>query len=150
MKRLFQVMALSALVLTGLVASASAQTVSTGTKVKIDFDFTAGNQQFPAGKYRIKTFNDTHSQTLLLVQRLDGSEQGFVATTQNQNRAKYGPGDVAFNKYGDKYFLANVQLGDGGVVHQILKSRSERNTQRMSVKIAGVEPKQVIVPTTGQ
>ncbi|MEP7340875.1 MAG: hypothetical protein ABI977_24300 [Acidobacteriota bacterium] len=118
--------------------------------MKIDFDFTAGSQQFPAGTYRIKTFNDTHSQTLLLVQRLDGSEQGIVATTSNQSHGKYALGDVAFNKYGDKYFLANVQLGDGSAIHQIVKSRSERNIQRMSVKIATAEPKQVIVPATGQ
>ncbi|MDQ3009478.1 MAG: hypothetical protein M3X11_02060 [Acidobacteriota bacterium] len=150
MKRLFQVLAISALVLTGLVASASAQTVATSTKVKIDFDFTAGKQQFPAGKYRIKTYNDTQSQTLLLVQRLDGKEQGIVATLPNRNRGKLGLGDVSFNKYGDKYFLANVQVGDGSLTHHILKSRSERNLQQMSVKIAGVEPKQLIVPATDQ
>ncbi|MEO6724589.1 MAG: hypothetical protein ABIU20_01085 [Blastocatellia bacterium] len=150
MKRLFQVLAISALVSTGLVASASAQTVSASTKVKIDFDFTAGNQQFPAGKYRIKTYNDIQSHTLLLVQRLDGKEQGIVATLPNQSSGKLGLGDVSFNKYGDKYFLANVQVGDGSVTHHILKSRSERNLQRMSVKIAGVEPKQVVVPVIGQ
>ncbi len=150
MKRLFQVLAISALVLTGLVASASAQTVATSTKVKIDFGFTAGKQEFPAGEYRIKTYDGTQSHALLLVQRLDGKEQGIVATLPNQNSGKYGLGDVSFNKYGDKYFLANVQIGDGSVTHRILKSRSERNIQRMSVKIASVEPKQVIVPASGQ
>lgn len=150
MKRLFQVFAISALVLTGLVASASAQTVATSTKVKVDFDFTAGNKQFPAGKYRIKTYNDMQSNTVLLVQRLDGKEQGVVATLPSQNNGKFGVGDVAFNKYGDKYFLSNVQIGDGSMTHQILKSRSERNIQRMSVKIAANQPNQVIIPATGQ
>ena len=149
MRKLFQVLAISALVLTGLVASASAQSNATSTKIKVDFDFNVSNQQFPAGEYRIKLFNETHSQKLLLVQRLDGKEHAIVASAPNQNRGHFAPGDVTFNKYGDKYFLASVQLGDD-LVHEISRSRSERNVQRMSVKVTTAQTKQIIVPTTGQ
>ena len=149
MKKLSQVLAISALVLTGLVASASAQSNATSTKIKVDFDFSVSNQEFPAGEYRIKIFNDTHSQKLLLVQRLDVKGQAIVASAPNQNRGHFAPGDVTFTKYGDKYFLASVQLGDD-VVHQISRSRTERNVQRMSIKVTTAQAKQIIVPTTGQ
>src|SRR5689334_18894565 len=135
MKKLFQVLAISALVLTGLVASASAQSVATSTKIKVDFDFNVGNQQLPAGEYRIKTLNDPQPQKLFLVQRLDGKGQAIVSSIPNQNRGKVQPGAVTFNKYGDQYFLGGVQLGDGSVNNEVTKSRTERNLLRMSVKI---------------
>jgi len=150
MKKLFQVLAISALVLTGLVASASAQSVATSTKIKVDFDFNVGNEQLPAGEYRIKTLNDPQPQKLLLVQRLDGKGQAIVSSIPNQNRGKAEPGAVTFNKYGDQYFLAGVQLGDGSVNNEMTKSRAERNLLRMSVKIASAEPQQIVIPTTGQ
>jgi len=150
MKKLFQVLAISALVLTGLVASASAQTVAKSTRIKVNFDFNVGNEQLPAGEYRIKVFNEGQTHKMLLVQRLDGKEQAIISSVPNQNRGPVRPGDVTFNKYGDKHFLAGVQLGDGSVNHQVTKSRAERNLLRMSVKVASNEPSQVTVPTIGQ
>lgn len=150
MKKLFQVLAISALVLTGLVASASAQSVATSTKIKVDFDFNVGNEQLPAGEYRIKALNDPQPQKLFLVQRLDGKGQAIVSSIPNQNRGEAQPGAVTFNKYGDKYFLAGVQLGDGSVKNEVTKSRTERNLLRMSVKIASAQPQQIVIPTTGQ
>jgi len=150
MKKMFQILAISALVLTGLVASASAQSVAESNRVKIDFPFNVGDKQLSAGEYRIKALNTDQAQKVILVQRLDGKGQAVIASVPGSNNGQLALGGVRFNKYGDKLFLASVQLGDDGVIHHMLKSRAERAAEKESPKIAGAQSKPVSVPTTGQ
>lgn len=150
MKKMLQGLTVSALVLAGLVVSASAQSSVNSTKVKVGFDFMVGNKQLPAGEYRIKILNNDNSGKLLRVESLDGKVAAIITGIQGSNRFGLQADQVKFNRYGDKYFLSGVRFGYEPNVHQIPRSRSERDAQRQSAKIASNQQKEVAIPTTGQ
>lgn len=145
MKKMFQVFALAGLVLMGVAASASAQTASSSMKVRVGFDFNVGNQQLPAGEYRIKTLNNSPSQQLIQVESVDGRVQAIVGSIPNPGSGRLAVGEVQFNRYGDKYFLSSVRVGDD-FIHEVLKSRAERQvTGNVSL-----QQKHVTLPATIQ
>lgn len=142
MKKAFQMLAISAVVLVGLVASASAQSTSASTRMKVGFDFNVGNTQLPAGEYRIKIVNNDHARKLILVESLEGKPQAIVAGLPSQGSDELAGGEVQFTRYGDKYFLNSIRMGNEQIVHQLLKSRSEREAERESAKTATIRSSQ--------
>jgi hypothetical protein len=125
-KKVYQTLAVASLIAISLVAGASAQDPKRTKAVRIDFDFYAGKKLMPAGDYVVKLLENGSTQKLILIQQQDGNSQAIMASVPNQNRADYQPGVILFNKYGSKYFLAGVQLGDATMLHTALKTRAER------------------------
>jgi hypothetical protein len=103
--------------------AAPAQSVT----VRIPFNFSANNQEVPAGIYRISlqeprylSFVDTQStqkQYLMLVQ-----------PTGEQN--SQDGGRLTFRRYGDSNFLYQVWMPGQGEGWQFVRSRAEQNTLR--------------------
>ena len=104
-------------------AAGKAQSVT----VNIPFDFSANDQNVPAGTYRISlqtprylSFVDTQStkkQYLMLVQ-----------PTGEQN-SKDG-GRLIFRQYGDSNYLYQVWMPGQGAGRQFVRSRTEQETLR--------------------
>ncbi len=104
-------------------AAAQAQSVT----VSIPFDFSANNQNVPAGTYRISlqaprnlSFVDTQSnkkQYLMLVQ-----------PTGEQNSKDWGR--LIFRRYGDSNYLYQVWMPGQGEGRQFVRSRTEQETLR--------------------
>ncbi|MCI0339158.1 MAG: hypothetical protein L0226_16420 [Acidobacteria bacterium] len=129
-KKIFNILAISTLVVVGMVATASAQEPTRTKDVKIDFDFYAGKKLMPAGEYIVKLLPNTTTHKLILVQQVDGKKQSIVTSVPNQNKANFKPGVLVFNKYGSKYFLSGVQLGSESVLHTTVKTRTEREVAK--------------------
>ncbi len=129
-KKIFNILAISTLVVVGMVATASAQEPTRTKDVKIDFDFYAGKKLMPAGEYIVKLLPNTTTHKLILVQQVDGKKQSIVTSVPNQNKANFKPGVLVFNKYGSKYFLSGVQLGSVDVLHTTIKTRTEREVAK--------------------
>ncbi len=125
-RKMLRILAVSTLVLTGLIASASAQDIVGTKRVKIDFDFYAGKKLMPAGEYVIRLMPNTFSTKLILVQQVDGDKQAIIQSVLKHNSGNYKAGTILFNKYGDQHFLAAVQLGNADALHSALKTRAER------------------------
>ena len=142
-KKMMQALCVAAIVATGLVASASAQTDTAATKVKIQFDFSVGNTQLPAGEYRISFPNRDNSQRMLVINRLDGKETAIIGGLTTRNSAKTAPGSVTFTHYGDRYFLSRVNIGDPDYTQEVFKSRAEKDAARI---IAKVDREEIVVP----
>jgi hypothetical protein len=108
-----------------LSGPAAAQTQS--VTVNIPFDFSANNQNVPAGTYRISlqtprylSFVDTQStktQYLMLVQ-----------PTWEQN--SQDGGRLIFRRYGDSNYLYQVWMSGQGAGRQFVRSRTEQETLR--------------------
>jgi hypothetical protein len=147
-KRSFQVLAVSTLVLCALTAGASAQSLVVAKKVKVDFDFYAGKKLMPAGEYEFKLTPNHQTHKLVHVRRTDGDANAVVTSVPSSNLKGLNPGAIVFNRYGDQYYLARVQFGDAGYVHNVIKSKNERRLLRAVA--ANANNNQVIVPTTGQ
>jgi hypothetical protein len=133
-KRAYKILALTTLILIGMVVGASAQEATRTRNVRIGFDFYAGKKLMPAGDYIISLLHNGNTQRLILIQQQDGNSQAIIASVPNQNKADLKPGAVLFNKYGSQYFLAGVQLGDSNILHTAIKTRSEREILREIAK----------------
>lgn len=92
--------------------------------VNIPFDFVAGNKTLPAGEYYVRSADA--GRTLLLVDRRDSSASAFVPTIGAIAKEAQSQSKLVFNRYGDRYFLAQVWSQGYLQGRQLLKSDRER------------------------
>ena len=99
------------LLLVGVATSARAQGIETVTNVP--FAFTAGDTNLPRDHYRISPMP---GQTGAFMIR--GERHGVIlmSLTDRPNDREPAP-SLTFYRYGDQYFLREVQLGDGRILH---------------------------------
>ena len=106
------------LLLVGVAASARAQGIETVTTVP--FAFTAGDTKLPQDRYLISTIPGQNS-----VFMLRGERHGVVLMSRIDRLDDRKPApSLTFHRYGDQYFLREVQLGDGRILH-LTPSRAE-------------------------
>ena len=106
------------LLLVGAATSARAQGIETVTNVP--FAFTAGDTNLPRDHYRIVPMPGQNG-----VFMIRGRRHGVILTsvTDRLNDREPAP-SLTFHRYGDQYFLREVQLGDGRILH-IPQTRAE-------------------------
>src|SRR5262245_30313071 len=117
---IFSAIALIAIMATA--ASTSAQS-NYGIRITVPFDFTIGDKTYPSGRYTVGV--SSSNLDLIRVHATDSYKTAFVTSTIPINAAgdDHQP-QLEFNRYGDRYFLHKVWLGDRG--HQLPRSKSER------------------------
>ncbi|MBO0719398.1 MAG: hypothetical protein J2P41_01140 [Blastocatellia bacterium] len=147
-KKSYKIMAAVSVILISLVASVSAQNPTRTKEVRIDFDFYAGNKLMPAGNYVVRLLENGSTQKSILVQQQDGNSQAIITSVPNRNKADYQPGVILFHKYGTRYFLAGVQLGDAAILHTAIKSRAEREILKGLAKNGVNTPQDVVKAVT--
>ena len=113
-----RLVATGALLLVGVAASARAQGIETVTNVP--FAFTAGDTKLPQDRYRISPMPGQNN-----VFMVRGERHGVVLMSRIDRLNDREPApSLTFHRYGDQYFLREVQLGDGRILH-ITQSRAE-------------------------
>jgi hypothetical protein len=95
-----------------------------GVAVNIPFDFVAGNTQLPAGEYTVKVSAPTHS--LILISRKDATKSAFINTNPAVSNVPQTESKLIFNRYGDRYFLAQVWQEGNAQGRQLVKSSREK------------------------
>jgi hypothetical protein len=114
-----QRLVVTALLLVGVAASARAQGIETVTNVP--FGFTAGDTSLPRDLYRVSPIPGQSG-----VFMIRGERHGVVLMSVTDRRNDREPAPrLTFRRYGDQYFLREVQLGDGRILH-ISETRAER------------------------
>lgn len=124
MKKALSFMALLGLVLTFGALPSTAQ----GKKTLIlnaPFSFTVEQRRMPAGTYRILV-----EHGWLQVRSADGKSAVMVLTLPVAGKPVEGSGQVVFNRYGDRYFLAQVWLPELENGRQTLESREEKEQEK--------------------
>jgi len=101
--------------LVSLVASSPTHAYRMGEKaidVKIDFDFTAGDQALPAGSYRVR--HPTNAISLIEIESAEGKKTVLVAISRlARPRTRGFPvASLVFEKVGSQYVLSEVWLQD--------------------------------------
>ena len=100
----------AAVLLTGMTASARAQGIETVTNVP--FAFTAGEANLPQDRYRITPIPG-HPHVVMI----QGQRHSVVIMSRIERRSDRNPApSLTFHRYGDQYFLSELQLGDGRVL----------------------------------
>jgi hypothetical protein len=94
-------------------------------EANIPFDFQVGNAKLPAGKYIIHALDDSELK-LMEIRSADGSTSALFEVQPAVAKSVPTKSELIFNKYGDRYFLA--ELFDEGSTSgsELPKSRYEK------------------------
>lgn len=128
-RQAYKVMAM--LMLLGSLAVVAQAQSQSGTRLtaSIPFQFNVGNETLPAGEYAITTSNPASDQAILQLRRNDGRAsvqvQMIAAIAQSEQGSR-----LIFNRYGNKYFFAQVWVEGDANGLQAPKARGERNIRR--------------------
>lgn len=115
-------------VLTMYPAKAHAQTMRE-LEVNIPFEFQAGNSKLPAGKYVIHALDDS-DPTIMAISSADGTVTAFFNVQSDKANAVPAQSELIFNKYGNRYFLAQLfEKGDQNG-SKVVESRDEKRISR--------------------
>lgn len=90
---------------------------------KVPFDFTVGKKSFAAGVYTVRT---AVAPSAVAISSADGRASLITLTNGVQSRKPAGQGKLVFNRYGERYFLAQVWTPGGDTGRQFHQSSEER------------------------
>ena len=76
-------------------------------KASIPFDFTVGNQSFPAGDYTISTVQ-VQARDVIQIQSSDGQRVSFAPTHPSYSLDPSAQAKLVFQHYGSEYFLSQI------------------------------------------
>jgi hypothetical protein len=125
----------AALLLVGVAASARAQGIDTVTNVP--FAFTAGDTNLPQATYRISPMKDG-------VIMIRGERHSVMLMSQSHQWNDREPAPkLTFYRYGDQYFLREVQLGNGRIL-QLSQTRAEKQAAEYVAAQAAAKSKVVV------
>src|SRR6185295_12678076 len=127
MKNLFHI-PLIIIVFAGVLAI----NVHAQTKViaSIPFAFSAGKTTLPAGRYTITVLNPTSDRKVLQIRSLNGRSSAVVLTNGIIGNASENA-KLVFERYGDRYVFAQVQLaGDETALAAV---RSKKKTSMVAI-----------------
>ena len=97
-----------------LTAGASAG-VGARLRADVPFAFYVEKDLLPAGHYTFEMMPlspNTSSASSVLVRRSDGSAVVRISTIPGDNSVRSTVAQLVFNKYGEKYFLSQVENSD--------------------------------------
>ena len=115
------------------VAASTAEAQVSGAqrmRARIPFAFYVGAKNLPAGEYNITVLNPTSDRKVLQIRSTDGRLSAIIQTNE-RNAPTPEEAKLVFNRYGDRYFFAQAQMGGDSVTLAAVKSSAERNTEQI-------------------
>jgi hypothetical protein len=98
---------------------------------QVPFGFVVADKVVPAGKYFVEAAT-IDGNTLMI--RNPGSNVSLFSTSarteRKQGATRYA---LVFNRYGDRYFLAGVELEGSKIAYRITKSKAEAELEAENV-----------------
>jgi hypothetical protein len=105
---------------------------------KVPFDFEVNGTQWSAGTYEVNLLSSGFAR----IRNLDTHQGQFVIGNPDQSLTKDGLGSLKFNKYGDRYFLSQISIGDvGRTLQQSPKERALASASSRTVALIRTHPK---------
>jgi hypothetical protein len=130
MKKFFSVVVIGSVLMVLVAATAQAQLPGTAIRATIPFDFKVEGRTLPAGNYEIRRINDDESIGLLIRNVDDKHDKAMFETEPVEMRDISGKDVLVFNRYGDVYFLSEVETAGEQTAREVYPSRSERHLRR--------------------
>src|SRR5215213_11914854 len=131
MKKFFNIPLLIIVFAGVLATNADAQ-----TKViaNVPFAFSAGKTTLPAGRYTITVLNPASDRKVLQIRSLNGRASAIVMTTAGSINASDNA-KLVFERYGDRYFFAQAQMGGDSTSLTAVRTKSaEKNAMAKTNK----------------
>ena len=124
MKHVKKAIALSGLLVL-LTFSAALGQSDRQTIIYIPFNFTAGEKQFPAGKYVFERIWK-NSDSVWVVRRKDNVGKAMLLTRPVRANETQEETRLVFHQYGDLYFLSEIWTAGDATGREIQTSKSEK------------------------
>lgn len=128
MKYIHRTIALSGLLLLLTFSSALGQS-DRQTIIHIPFNFSVGEQNFPAGKYVIQQ-NRKDSDAVWLIRRKDNVGKALVLTRPVHANNTVEETRLVFHQYNDLYFLAEFWTPGSNTGRELQLSKREKALEK--------------------
>jgi hypothetical protein len=135
------VVLVSLMVLAGVLGS-QAEPART-MKWSIPFEFTVGNDQLPAGDYRVQLVYSITSRNMLKIWNADGKQAAFFLANPATEKFNGTHPQLVFNRYEDQYFLSKISDKPGSGWMCLAKTEREKEAA-LRVKTAGEKSPKVV------
>ena len=97
---------------------------------QVPFKFMVGNAAMPAGECTVVLANENNS--VLLVGSSDAKLWVYAPTTPNLGK-KASDAALTFHRYGDRYFLTEVRVGNSRSIYTFKPSKLEKELRAQNV-----------------
>jgi hypothetical protein len=97
---------------------------------QVPFKFMVGNAAMPAGECTVVLVNENSS--LMLVGSSDAKRWVYAPTIPDLGK-KASNAALTFHRYGDRYFLAGVRVGDSRSTYTFKPSKLEKELRAQNV-----------------
>jgi hypothetical protein len=98
---------------------------------QVPFEFVVANKVVPAGQYYVEAA--TIDSNTLLIRNPGSSVSLFSTSSQTEGKHSASRYALVFNKYGDRYFLAGVELAGSKIAYRVTKSKVEAELEAQNV-----------------
>jgi hypothetical protein len=141
-----RMMVMAALIAVAMLASTRVASAQDQLTVNVPFDFIAGSKTMPAGEYAVKSVGPTNM--LILIAAADSTSSAFLPTHAAVSSQPQTESKLVFNRYGNRYFLAQVWTVGNSSGRQLNKSNREKEvaltasieTEGQVILVAGLPP----------
>ena len=134
-RMMVSVAAVTAIALTVSSGALKAQTVA--LKVDVPFAFHAGDSMLPAGTYFVKKQGDA-----IRIWDGNGHAISVLCNAVSKTSKNAAANEVAFNRYGNDYFLNEVRWDGYNTARGLMKSKTEmefaKAAQREDIQLAAL------------
>lgn len=128
-----------------ILATAAVQAQLPGTVIRasIPFDFEVHGRTLPAGRYEISRISDEPMG--LMIRNIDHMRnEALFETEPVYENYRSSKNEIVFKRYGDTYFLSEVESAGEQTAREVYPSRAERHLLSESAK-NNVQPQTVTV-----
>jgi hypothetical protein len=101
--------------------------------VNIPFQFHAGSTRLPPGKYVIHMLDST-DLTIMEISSADGSTSALFNVQSAKANSAPAKSELVFNKYGNRYFLAELFDEDNPDGSRVVESRYEKRIDKATLE----------------
>jgi hypothetical protein len=102
-------------------------------EVNIPFQFHVGSSKLPAGKYIIHMLDDSDLK-VMEISSADGSTSALFNVQSAQASSASARSELIFNKYGNRYFLAELFDEDNPDGSRVVESRYEKRIDKATLE----------------
>lgn len=137
------------LILIAMFASAAVSTRAQavyGARADVPFDFVVGDKTIPAGRI-IATGVSAAVHGPLSITNAAQNKLAMRIGRRVPGAEKANQCKLVFHKYGDRYFLAQIQIA-GYEAWEVAKSKEERSLERGMRLVKNFKPARIVVAAT--
>ena len=102
-------------------------------EVNIPFQFHVGSSKLPAGKYIIHMLDDS-DLTVMEISTPDGSTTALFNVQSAEAKSAPAKSELIFNKYGNRYFLAELFDQENRSGSKVVESRYEKRIDKATLE----------------